>query len=100
MITVVQFNTQNDAEGNTAKDANGRFIKTDIRGYTAMEKRTGWGVEYPEDVRNSEWEYQSFTATRTPNAMADLNTCFTCHKKQNMTDFVFSCDNLKAPASR
>lgn len=57
MITVVQHNTQLDAEDNPVKDASGRFIKTDIRGYTAMEKRTGWGSEYPEHVRNGEWEY-------------------------------------------
>lgn len=101
VITVVQYNTQNDAEGNPVKDANGRFIRTDIRGYTAMEKRTGWGVEYPANIRNGEWEYQSFTVAKTANAMADLNTCFTCHLKvPGAADFVYSYDNLKAPASR
>ncbi len=99
VITVVQYNTQNDAAGNPVTDANGRFVKADIRGYTAMEKRTGWGAEYAADVRNGEWEYQSFTAARAPNATADLSTCFTCHKKQGTaTDFLFSYDNLKAPS--
>ena len=98
VITVVQYNTQNDAAGNPVKDANGRFIKTDIRGYTAMEKRAGWGAEYPADKRNGEWEYQTFTVAKAANATADLGACFTCHKKQEMTDFVFSYDNLKAPS--
>lgn len=95
VITVVQYNVQLDAEGNPVKDANGRFIKTDIRGYTAMEKRTGWGSEYAENIRNGEWEYQTFTANKTPNATADLNACFTCHKKQEKMDYVFSYENLK-----
>lgn len=99
VITVVQYNTQNDAEGNPVKDANGRFIRTDIRGYTAMEKQAGWGAEYAADKRNGEWEYQSFSAGMTPNTTANLDTCFTCHKKQEVTDFVFSYDNLKAPSS-
>ena len=43
------------------KDANGRFIKTDeLAGIAVMEKRTGWGAEYADDVRNGEWEYQAF----------------------------------------
>lgn len=99
VITVVQYNVQLDAQGNPVTDANGRFIKTDIRGYTAMEKRTGWGAEYPDTLRNGEWEYQTFTVNRTANTTADLNACFTCHKKQEKADFVFSYDNLKT-ASR
>ena len=98
VITVVQYNIELDAQKMPVKDANGRFIKTDIRGYTAMQKQTGWGAEYAADKRNGEWEYQSFTVAKTANAMADLNTCFTCHKKQEAADFVFSYDNLKAPS--
>jgi hypothetical protein len=99
VITVVQYNTQLDPQGNPVTDANGRFIKTDIRGYTAMEKRTGWGAEYPAEMRNGEWEYQAFTAARVPNTNADLKTCFTCHKPQEKADFLFSLDNLKQVGS-
>ena len=52
--------------GEPEKDANGRFIKGELIGYTVMEKRTGWGTEYPDDVRNGEWEYQAFKADKTP----------------------------------
>ena len=96
VITVVQYNVQLDGQTNPVTDASGRFIKTDIRGYTAMEKRAGWGAEYPENVRNGEWEYQTFVATKAPNANANLNACFTCHKMQDKTDFLYSYDNLKA----
>lgn len=95
VIAVVQYNVQLDAQGNPVTDANGRFIKTDIRGYTAMEKRKGWGAEYPETVRNGEWEYQTFTVNKTANTTADLNACFTCHKKQEKADYVFSIENLR-----
>ena len=50
--------------GNPEKDANGRFIKDELVGYTVMEKRKGWGAEYPENIRNGEWEYQAFTADK------------------------------------
>ena len=100
VITVVQYNTRLDTEGNPVKDANGRFVKTDIRGYTAMEKRTGWGAEYPADMRNGEWEYQAFTAAKAPNTNADLKTCFTCHKMQERVDFLYTLDNLKQAGSQ
>jgi Cytochrome P460 len=99
VITVVQYNVRLDAAGNPVTGANARFIKTDIRGYTAMEKRSGWGAEYPDNIRNGEWEYQSFNADRTANAEANLTACFTCHKKQEKMDFVFSYENIKTAAN-
>ena len=65
VITLVQYAAKLDAAGNPEKDANGRFIKTNIIGYAVMEKRTGWGTEYPDNVRNGEWEYQAFKADKT-----------------------------------
>jgi hypothetical protein len=99
VITMVQYAAKLDAAGNPEKDASGRFIKTDtIVGYGVMEKRSGWGGEYPEGVRNGEWEYQVFKADKTPNTGANLSTCFNCHKPQDKQDFVFSYDKMKTAA--
>jgi hypothetical protein len=99
VITAVQFAAQLDPQGNPAKDASGRFIKTsNILGYTVMEKRAGWGAEYPEAQRNGEWEYQAFRADRSPNPNANLTGCFNCHKPQSAQDFVFSYEHLKLAA--
>jgi hypothetical protein len=96
VIAAVAFSAQLDEQGNPVKDTNGRFIKTtNITGYRVMEKRTGWGGEYPEATRNGEWEYQVFRADKTPNPTADLNGCFGCHKPQDKQDFVFTYDKLK-----
>ena len=83
-------------QGNPEKDANGRFIKTDILAYTVMEKRAGWGTEYADDVRNGEWEYQAFKADKTPNEKAVLKNCFVCHKPLDKQDYVFLYDKMKA----
>ena len=97
VLTLVQYAAKLDAQGNPEKDANGRFIKTNIIGYTVMEKRAGWGTEYPENVRNGEWEYQAFRVDKTPNPNANLNNCFTCHKPLPPgQDFVFSYERMKA----
>ena len=79
------------------KDANGRFIKTNIVAYNVMEKRAGWGTEYPDDIRNGEWEYQAFRPDKTPNTNANLTSCYTCHKPLGLKqDFVFTYERLKA----
>ena len=65
VLTLVQFKAKLDAAGDPEKDANGRFIKGELVGYTVMEKRAGWGAEYADDIRNGEWEYQAFKADKT-----------------------------------
>jgi len=100
VITVVQYAAKLDGQGNPEKDANGRFIKTNVVGFTVMEKRAGWGTEYPDNVRNGEWEYQAFKPDMTPNTGANLTACFNCHKPLDAKqDFVFSYDKMKAAAN-
>lgn len=99
VITVVQYAAQLDPQGNPAKDANGRFMKTsNIVGYTVMEKEKGWGADYPEAKRNGEWEYRVFRADKTPNANANLDACFNCHKPQAGKDYTYTYDAMKAAA--
>jgi hypothetical protein len=99
VVIVVQYAAQLDAQGNPAKDANGRMIKTsNIVGYNVMEKRAGWGTDYPESKRNGEWEYRVFRADKTANDGANLNGCFMCHKPQAEQDYVFSYDKMKVAA--
>ena len=96
VITMVNYKAKLNAAGEPEKDANGRFIKTDeLAGIAVMEKRAGWGAEYPDDVRNGEWEYQAFKADKTVNDKANLKACFTCHKPLDKQDFVFSFDKMK-----
>ena len=95
VLTLVQYAAKLGADGNPEKGADGRFIKTNIVAYTVMEKRAGWGAEYPDNVRNGEWEYQAFLADRKVNDKANLTGCFNCHKPLDKQDFVFSYDKLK-----
>ncbi len=100
VITLVQYSAVLDGEGKPQEGANGRFTKGNLIGYTVMEKRTGWGTEYPDNVRNGEWEYQAFKADKTPNTAANLTGCFNCHKPLGAApDYLFSYDRLKG-ASR
>lgn len=102
VLTLVQYKAKVDDKGVPLRDASGRFQKGDLVAYTVMEKRAGWGSEYPEDVRNGEWEYQVFTAERKVNEKANLKGCFQCHKPHAGQDFVISLARLAgtAPAQK
>jgi hypothetical protein len=52
VFTVVRYAAQLDAQGNPVKGADGQFVKGELLGYAVMEKRTGWGSEYPDTLRN------------------------------------------------
>jgi plastocyanin len=96
VITLVQWSVEQDDKGVPLKDSNGRFIKKQILGHTVMEKRAGWGAEYPPEMRNGEWEYAAFTADGKPNEKANANVknCFTCHLPHAKQDFVISLAKL------
>ena len=96
VLTLVQFKAKLDAQGNPEKDANGRFIKGDLAGFAVMEKRTGWGTEHADTMRNGEWEYQAFTSDKAVNEKAELGKCFMCHKPLDKMDYLFSFEAMKA----
>src|SRR5258707_5959783 len=90
VLTLIQYKAQVDAQGNPLKDARGRFLKGDLIAYAVMEKRAGWGTEYPDDIRNGEWEYAAFGADGKFNDKANYKACFQCHKPHDQIDFVIS----------
>ena len=98
VLTMVNFKAKLNAAGEPEKDANGRFIKGNLIGYAVMEKRAGWGAEYPDNVRNGEWEYQAFKADKSVNTGANLGACFNCHKPLDKQDYVYLYDKMKTPA--
>ena len=98
MLTLVQYAAKLDAQGNPEKDANGRFIKSNIVAYTVMEKRTGWGTEYPDNMPQRRVGVPGVQRRQDSQPNANLTACFNCHKPLDKQDFVFTYDKLKAAA--
>jgi plastocyanin len=96
VLTLVQYKAQVDAAGAPLKGPNGRFLKGDLIAYTVMEKRVGFGVEYPPELRNGDWEYAAFAPDGKLNEKANYKACFECHKPHARQDFVISLAALKS----
>jgi Cytochrome P460 len=99
VITLVDYLAKLDGRGNPLRDASCGLIKGEISRYVVMEKRTGWGAEYPPELRNGKWEFQAFNADRSVNQNENLNRCFSCHKLRERQDFVFTFDQMKSVKS-
>ena len=95
VLTLVQYKAQVDAAGAPIKGPNGRFVKGDVIAFTVMEKREGWGTEYPAEWRNGNWEYAAFSADGKLNDKANYKSCFECHKPHEKQDFVISLAALR-----
>jgi hypothetical protein len=100
VLTAPTFKALVNDKGELMKDANGRLIRGRLDRIVAMEKRTGWGIEYPADIRNGEWEYARFGPDGRLSANVNYNACFQCHKPKGDQDFVFTYPQLGKAAER
>lgn len=100
ILSLPTFKARVNDKGELVKDPNGRLVRGALDRVVVMEKRTGWGVEYPDDLRNGEWEYARFRADGTRDPQANIKGCFECHKPESKRDFVFTLDKILKAAAR
>jgi hypothetical protein len=94
ILSLPTFKALLDEKGELVKDPNGRLVRGRLDRVVVMEKRSGWGTEYPEELRNGEWEYARFLADGSRDPKANIKGCFECHKPEAQRDFVFTLTEL------
>jgi hypothetical protein len=59
---------------------------------SVMEKREGWGAEYPAALRNGEWEYAVYAPDGSKRAGVNTQACFQCHtaRRGGGRDYTFT----------
>jgi len=100
VLSAPTFKALLNDKGETIKDINGRLIRGRLDRVVVMEKRTGWGAEYPSELRNGEWEYGRFGPDGKASENVNYNACFQCHKPKAGQDFVFSYPQILKAAAR
>lgn len=94
VLTMPTFRALRNEKGDFVRDANGRLVRGPLDRIVVMEKRAGWGAEYPETVRNGEWEYERFKPDGTRDPTASIPGCFQCHKPFEKLDYVFTIQEI------
>ena len=102
MLFVEIFKAKLDAEKNPIKGNDGYFVKDKLVVYTAMAKQKGWGDDFPELLRNGDWNYAVFKSDKTIRKGLNQASCLVCHLPHVDTSYVFSLKQLteKARAAR
>jgi len=85
-----------DADKNPVKGADGFFVPEKLVAYTAMQTGAGWGNEFPEMLRNGDWNYAVFTPEKQQRAGVNQAECLACHKPLDKESFVFTLKELAA----
>ena len=94
VIVVEIFKAKLGSDKKPVLDANGLYIADGRAGYTAMERQSGWGGDFPALIRNEDWHYSVFKSDGAPRPNVNQASCLACHKPLASTSFVFTLKEL------
>ncbi len=100
VIVVEAFKAKLGPDKKPVVGSDGLFVATKRAGYTAMERQSGWGNDFPELIRNGNWHYGLYKANGQPRPKVNQASCLSCHKPRAKDSYVFSIKELTAAARK
>ena len=88
-----------DAAGNPVMGSDGFYVADQLQFYTAMARDAGWGKDFPDLLRNDDWNYAVFSLDKTHRA-ANQADCLACHKPLDKVSYTFTLDQIAAAAKK
>jgi cytochrome c553 len=88
------YSTRLDAEMKPVTGADGFFAADQLVAYTAMARETGWGREFPDMLRNEDWNYAVFTTEKKHRPGVNQAECLACHKPLDKVSYTFTLKQL------
>jgi cytochrome c553 len=83
-----------DAEGKPVTGSDGFYVADKPLFYTAMGTGAGWGRDFPEALRNGNWNYAIFTLDKQHRPGINQAECLGCHKPLDGTSYTFTLKQL------
>lgn len=88
------YSAKLDAEKKPIVGGDGLFAPDQLLFYTAMARDTGWGKDFPEMLRNEDWNYAVFTNAKQRRPGVNQAECLACHKPLDKVSYTFTLDRL------
>jgi cytochrome c553 len=82
------------ADGKPVAGADGHFVPEKLTLYTAMARDAGWGKDFPEMLRNENWNYAIFTTEKQHRPGVNQAECLGCHKPLDNVSYTFTLKEL------
>ncbi|HEX7403166.1 MAG TPA: cytochrome P460 family protein, partial [Usitatibacter sp.] len=90
------YSAKLDGSQNPMADEHGFFVPDKLVAYTAMEREAGWGKDFPDMLRNENWNYAVFTTAKQPRPGVNQAECLACHKPLDKASYTFTLKELAA----
>jgi cytochrome c553 len=74
--------------------SDGLFVPDKLHFYTAMARAPGWGKDFPEMLRNEDWNYAVFTTEKQQRPGVNQAECLACHKPLDKVSYTFTLKQL------
>lgn len=88
------YAAKKDKDGKVMKSALRQRIRAKLAAVAVMQKSEGWGTDFPEGLRNGDWDFAIFSPDGK-RLDKDLNACRACHAPLTNTQHVFSIEHLE-----
>ncbi len=83
-----------DADNKPIVGGDGLFQPDKLLFYTAMAREAGWGSDFPDLLRNEDWNYAVFTSAGQMRLGVNQAECLACHKPHDRTSYTFTLEQL------
>jgi cytochrome c553 len=90
------YTAKRGADGKPVTGADGFYEPEKLILYTAMQSGAGWGKDFPEMLRNGDWNYAIFTTDKQHRPGVNQAECLGCHKPLDSVSYVFTLKPLAA----
>jgi cytochrome c553 len=88
------YSARLDGSQNPMADEHGLYVPDKLVAYTAMEREAGWGRDFPDMLRNENWNYAVFTAAKQQRPGINQAECLACHKPLDKASYTFTLKEL------
>lgn len=89
-----------DGDRKPVMGPDGFFVADRLVAYALMGSGTDWGKDFPEMLRNADWNYAIFNPDMKMRPGVNQADCLACHKPLDKVNYLFSNDPLMAAAKR
>ena len=89
------YKAKKNKDGEVIKSSLGRRIRDKFAAIAVMQKEKWWGGQYPEALRNGDWDFAIFNPKGERLVDKDLNSCRGCHAPLKDTQHLFSLEHMK-----
>jgi cytochrome c553 len=83
-----------DADKKPVTGPDGFYAPDKLLFYTAMATGADWGKEFPDALRNGNWNYAVFTADKQHRPGVNQAECLACHKPLDSTSYLFTLKQI------